>query len=174
MPYGHVVELIHTHPQVKWGMVEEDWYTQIMEPVVSYLRSFALVARSEYFTQHPKLLETWLERWNGDGKMAGNWDWYCVHRSMRYPFGLDKGPACRIYCCVVSKGGVFFLRKPIWPWRCSSSAGFWAWSCSWLSFSFSRSSWNLCSESPGFVYGITKGILRGWEGVSSWAFPEID
>ena len=72
MPYGHVVELIHTHPQVKWGMVEEDWYTQIMEPVVSYLRSFALVARSEYFTQHPKLLETWLERWNGDGKMAGN------------------------------------------------------------------------------------------------------
>jgi len=45
---------------VKWGMVEEDWYARVMEPVVSYLRSFALVARSEYFTQHPKLLETYL------------------------------------------------------------------------------------------------------------------
>lgn len=56
--YSHAVELIQ-HPQVKWGMVEEDWYARIMEPVVSYLRSFALVARSEYFTQHPKLLETW-------------------------------------------------------------------------------------------------------------------
>ena len=46
------------HSEVKWGMVEEDWYTKAMEPVVSYLRSFALVARSEYFTQNPKLLET--------------------------------------------------------------------------------------------------------------------
>lgn len=54
----HVVELIR-NLKVKWGMVEEDWYARVMEPVVSYLRSFALVARSEYFTQHPKLLETW-------------------------------------------------------------------------------------------------------------------
>ena len=45
---------------VKWGMVEEDWFDQVMAPVVNYLRSFALVARSEYFSQHPKLLETYL------------------------------------------------------------------------------------------------------------------
>lgn len=43
---------------MKWGYVEEDWYTEVMAPVVKWLRSFALVARSEYFSQNPKLLES--------------------------------------------------------------------------------------------------------------------
>ena len=161
----HVVELIR-NLKVKWGMVEEDWYARVMEPVVSYLRSFALVARSEYFTQHPKLLETWQ-----DGMVMTvavlRWLIFCLPSwdSILYLVVLDnKGPACRSSCSIAPMGGfpLFPLRKPIWPWRCSSSAGFWAWSYSWRSFLFSQSSWNLCSELPGVEYGI----YLDWEGVS--------
>ena len=108
----HVVELIR-NLKVKWGMVEEDWYARVMEPVVSYLRSFALVARSEYFTQHPKLLETWQ-----DGMVMTvavlRWLIFCLPSwdSILYLVGLDnKGPACRSGCSIAPMGGFFVFSK---------------------------------------------------------------
>jgi len=45
---------------VKWGLVEEQVFTDALAPFVSWLRSLALVARSEYFTQHPQLVQTYV------------------------------------------------------------------------------------------------------------------
>ncbi|OLP96966.1 hypothetical protein AK812_SmicGene20728 [Symbiodinium microadriaticum] len=45
---------------VKWGLVDEAWYQQTMQPAVSWLRSCELIARSAYFNEHPELFETYL------------------------------------------------------------------------------------------------------------------
>ena len=45
---------------VRWGLVDQETYDQAISPLVDKLKSLALVARSEYFTQNPELLETYL------------------------------------------------------------------------------------------------------------------
>eukprot|EP00435_Cladocopium_sp_Y103_P018385 s5387_g4.t1 len=45
---------------VRLGLVDQEWYDQTIQPVVEKLKTFALVARSEYFKQNPELLETYL------------------------------------------------------------------------------------------------------------------
>ena len=38
----------------------EEWYQGAITPVIDWMKSIALIARSEYFTQHPDLLETYV------------------------------------------------------------------------------------------------------------------
>mmetsp|Transcript_37158 Transcript_37158/g.85865 ORF Transcript_37158/g.85865 Transcript_37158/m.85865 type:complete len:1482 (+) Transcript_37158:59-4504(+) len=45
---------------VQWGLIDEDVYQKSMQPMVEWFRSWALVAKSDYFKQHPDLLETYL------------------------------------------------------------------------------------------------------------------
>ena len=44
----------------RWGLVEEQAYDSMIQPLVDKMKSFALIARSEYFKQNPELLETYL------------------------------------------------------------------------------------------------------------------
>ena len=79
-------------------MVEEDWYAKAMEPVVSYLRSFALVARSEYFTQNPKLLV-------GVGRKGVWWDGFQQLQApisivFFQPCSTMFNPKTRVWPCV--------------------------------------------------------------------------